>query len=163
MDSFGAEEACGIVKLPRGITGFWAVGEQAPPASDTRAFRGHCHEVARRLGGGVLSVEEPSHRNFTVGTVATAAGSVAVLLNARYPFIGFAEPPRKGEVFLQFRDSSALAEVLREFGVYEVLPASELERRPTPDDLGALSEAELELVAYWRPQRVGDLIFNYWD
>ena len=149
--------------FPRGITGFWGVGEQPPSATDVRAFRGHCHEAARRLGGQVLSMEEPNHRNFTVGTLATRAGRVAVLLNAQYPIVGFADPPMSGEVLLRFRDGSALAEFFREFGVYEVLSASDLERRPTPDDLDGLSEAELAQVAYWRPQRVGDVVFNYWD
>ena len=149
--------------LPCGITGFWRVGEQPPPATDINTFCRHCYEAARKLGGHVLSIEKPNHRSFAVGTLAFPADQVAVLLNAQYPIIGFAEPAMSGELSLRFRDSAVLAEVFHELRVYAVLSASELERRPTSGDFGALSEAELAQVAYWRPQRVGDVIFNYWD
>ena len=26
-----------------------------------------------------------------------------------------------------------------------------------------LNSAELEQVAYWKPERIGEVIFNYWD
>jgi hypothetical protein len=30
-------------------------------------------------------------------------------------------------------------------------------------DLSALTAPELEQIAFWKPQTVGELLFNYWD
>ena len=154
------------MKLPRGITGFRASDAEPLPETDLRAFRGHCHEAARRVGGWVVSVEPPdagrSH-NFAIATLATPAGDVAVLLNVRHPVIGFADPPAEGEARLRFRDFPELAEAFRGFGMYEVLGAAELGQAPTREQLRELSEVEREQIAYWKPRRVGDIIFNWWD
>ena len=32
-----------------------------------------------------------------------------------------------------------------------------------PESCKQLAEAELEQAKYWRPRRVGDLLFNFWD
>lgn len=92
------------------------------------------------------------------------ADRITILLNAHYPVIGFADPPEEGEVLLRFRDCEPFAESLRGFGIYEIRSMADLERRPNADDLRELSEAERRQVAYWRPQRIGDVIFiNWWD
>ena len=31
------------------------------------------------------------------------------------------------------------------------------------DIVGELSKAELEQIKYWKPNTVGDIIFNFWD
>ncbi len=88
---------------------------------------------------------------------------MAVLLNAHHPVVAFADPPGDGEVRLRFRDCAELAEVFGSFGVYQVVPAAELEQPPTPDALRELSDIEREQVAYWEPRRLGDVAFNWWD
>lgn len=40
---------------------------------------------------------------------------------------------------------------------------AELNRRVTSDDLEMLSPAEQDQAKYWKPKRVGDIIFNWWD
>ena len=153
--------------LPRGVTGFWGHREQAPTATDGAAFRGHCHEAARRAGGRVLAVTRSDSggpvRNFAVGLLSLPAGEVAVVLNAHHPLVAFADPPTPGEGALRFRDCPLLAEVFRSFGVYEVLAVAELERPPYPTALGALSKAERKQVASWKPARLGDVAYNWWD
>jgi hypothetical protein len=155
------------VVLPAGITGFYDRGDEPLTVTDLPTFRGHCHEAARRAGGRVVSVINPYPaglcRNFAVGTLALPGGAVAVLFNAHHPVIAFADPPGEGEVVLRFRDCPELAEAFRSFGVYEVVPAAELEQPVTADALRELSEVEREQVAYWRPRRVGDVAFNWWD
>jgi len=41
--------------------------------------------------------------------------------------------------------------------------ADELNRRVEPKDLDALSPAERRQAKYWKPKRVGDIVFNWWD
>jgi hypothetical protein len=152
--------------LRRGITGFRHVDDEPLPVTDSPAFHGHCHEIARRVegklvaGGASLNGVE---RNFIYQMLAIPAGQVAVLLNAHYPVIAFAHPLNAGEVSLHFMDSGALAEAFRFFGVYEVLGLAELEAPLHQEAFGELSAAELEQLKYWKPRRVGDLIFNFWD
>jgi hypothetical protein len=154
------------VVLPGGVTGFWDRGDEPLTVTDVRAFRGHCHDAARRAGGRVVSVTRPNPeglcRNFAVGVFALPAGEVAAVLNAHHPLVAFADPPADGETSLRFRDCPELAAALGSFGVYRVASAAELEQPPTPAALGDLSEVEREQVAYWEPQRVGDVVFNWW-
>lgn len=153
--------------LPGGIAGFWSRGDEPLPMTDMRAFRGHCHEAARRAGGRVVSVTHPNpdglRRNFAVATLTLPAGEVAVVLNAHQPLVAFADPPAGGEMGLRFRDCPVLATAFESFGVYRVASVAELEQPPTPDALAELSAIELEQVAYWEPPRLGDVAFNWWD
>ena len=153
--------------LPGGITGFWDRGDESLTVTDVRAFRGHCHDAARRAGGRVKSFVYPNPdglcRNFAVGLIALPAGDVAAALNAHHPVVAFADPPAVGEMALRFRDCPELAAAFRSFGVYRVASAAELEQPPTPSALAELSAIELEQVAYWEPRRLGDVAFNWWD
>jgi hypothetical protein len=154
------------VDLLRGITGFRHIDDEPLPASDVAAFRTHCFTAARLLSGRVSRVESPSSHtsnNFASSVLELPEGLVAVLLNAHFPVIGFAEPPREGEMRLRFVEVPKLAEVFRGFGGYRVAEVSDLERRATDEDSSRLAPAELEQIRYWRPSRVGDLVFNFWD
>ena len=43
-----------------------------------------------------------------------------------------------------------------------VLTLAELEQN-WHDIVGELSKAELEQIKYWKPNIMGDIIFNFWD
>ena len=152
--------------LPRGVTGFRA-GKEAPPLPqmDLPRFRGHCYTAARAVAGTVLGFEPPYNftNNFAVGTLDLQPGPVAVLLNAHFPFVGFAEPPAVGELKLRFVDVPELVAVFRGFGVYEVLDREATEQPLTPEAVAELARAERAQFRYWRPSRVGDVVFNSWD
>jgi hypothetical protein len=154
------------VDLLRGITGFRDVGDEPLPASDLGAFRTHCFTAARLLSGRVSRIEFPSSHtsnNFASSVLELRDGLVAVVLNAHFPVIGFAEPLREGGMRLRFVDVPELAEVFRGFGVYSVVEASDFERSVHDEDSSRLTPAELKQIRYWKPSRVGDLVFNFWD
>jgi hypothetical protein len=154
------------LKLPRGVTGFRS-GVRAPPlpATDVRAFRGHCYAAARAAGGFVLGFEDPYRHtnNFAAGLLGLGDGPVAVLLNAHFPLVGFAHPPAVGELELRFADAPALVEAFRGFDGYRVLDRAVLEGPLTPDVVADLDKGERAQFTYWRPSRVGDVVFNSWD
>lgn len=154
------------MELVRGITGFRR-GDDAPlPSSDVAAFRTHCFTAARWLSGRVSQIgspSEPTGRNFVSLDLELPEGRVAVLLNAHYPVVGFAEPPGESQGRLRFVDVPRLAEVFRNLGVYRVLETSDLEGSARDVDTSPLGPAELEQIRYWKPTRVGDLVFNFWD
>ena len=153
--------------LPSGITGFHKRGDVPLAVTDVAAFRAHCHEAARRASGRVVSITGPytsdHYRNYAVGVLALPAGRIAVLLNAHHPIVTFAEPPGEGEVLLRFRECPVLAEVFGSFGQYQVVPAAQLEQPATSGSLRELTDIEREQLSYWKPKRVGDVVFNWWD
>ena len=154
------------VELHRGITGFRHADDEPLPASDLKAFRAYCFSAARSLSGRVSRIELPygnARNNFASGVLELPEGATAVLLNAHFPIVAFARPPREGHVRLAFVEAPGLVELFRSFGVYEVLEASDLERPLVEEDCRRLGPAERDAVRYWKPERVGDLVFNSWD
>ena len=152
--------------LPRGITGFRHVDDPPLPVSDFAAFGGHCYAAARALGGRVLSVEAPIcevETNFARAVLELPGGPIAILLNAHFPVVAFADPPAQRGAPVQFADAPTLAEVFQSFGSYEVFSTSDLAMPLAPAACKQLAAAELEQVQYWRPRRVGDVVFNFWD
>jgi hypothetical protein len=91
------------------------------------------------------------------------AGAVAVLLNAHHPIVAFADPKGATSSCFEFRDVPELADYFRGLGVYTMPAAAELNERPTAEHLRDLSSVELKQVKYWEPQRVGEILFNFWD
>jgi hypothetical protein len=162
--SFGDLEVS--VELPRGITGFRHVDDPPLPVCDFAAFRGHCYAAARVLHGRVVAVEAPIRgveANFARAVLELPTGWVAVLLNAHFPVVAFAEPQTEGDTSVRFTDVPGLAEAFRGFGGYEVPDVVELTAPLTPEQCQHLAPAEREQVKYWRPERVGELVFNFWD
>lgn len=154
------------MQLARGITGFRGANDPALPVCDFSAFRGHCYAAARALGGRVLAVEQPGSpaaSNFARASILLSAGAVAVLLNAHVPVIAFAEVVEHGEAAVRFTNAPSLAELFRGFGTYEVAERSEMEEPLTAEQCEKLALAEQGQIAYWRPKRVGDVVFNFWD
>ena len=152
--------------LPRGVTGFWRASDRPIPLCDLAVFRAACHAAARSLRGRMTGFQSPSSpllRNFAVGLLELPGREVAVLLNAHHPIVGFAEPDGEAIVNPRFLDEPRLAGVIRSFGPYDVYTSTELERAIEAGDLERLAPAELKQWKYWKPERVGDLIFNYWD
>jgi hypothetical protein len=154
------------MELPRGITGFRHVDDPPLPVSDFAAFRGHCYAAARALGGRVRSVEAPVRgveANFARAVLELPGGTVAILLNAHFPVIAFADPLAENGAPVPFIDAPALADVFRGFGIYDVWTGSQLEAAAIPEACKQLARAELAQAKYWQPRRVGDLVFNFWD
>jgi hypothetical protein len=153
--------------LDRGITGFWGLSEELPPETNFQAFRSHCFEVARQSNGRVLSVVNANptghYRNYSQATMEIRSEIICVVLNAHYPIVAFADPVVGCEVHLRFRDSPELAQAFSAFKLYQIALAHELEAQPNPEALLALSPTEHRQVKYWNPQRIGDVIFNWWD
>lgn len=152
--------------LPRGVTGFCDRTTAPPPRTDVRAFRGHCHDAARRVRGKVVSFTEPYPvvtDNYAVAVLDAAAGAVAVLLNAHHPIVAFADPKGVTSSVFEFRDVPELADYFGGLGVYTVATAAELDERPTADHLRDLAPAELKCVKYFEPRRVGEIVYHFWD
>jgi hypothetical protein len=64
-------------------------------------------------------------------------------------------------VRLEFLDCPELAEALR--AEFCIISKQEACAGIAHELVSQLGEDELAQMRYWRPQRLGDVIFNYWD
>lgn len=151
-----------LVPLPAGVTGFFGPGGPWIQPASPREFRTLCHSLAREAGGKVLETDETLLcKNFYAGTLLLPTGPCCLLRNAYFPYITFSASA----------DLSAGA-----FADTPTFPASPLlspYRLLQPGDLsiscteaGVLSRlcpAELAQIRDWKPQTIGQILFNQWD
>lgn len=155
-----------MLKLPNGITGFFEKQDE-PPKMDGRQFKQLCFSIANNNGGSVLIYKEPqAGTNFYHTEVNVFNKHLHLLLNAHYPFLAFASVVNYGQI--DFVDEPQLFEQFSTY--YRVLGTVEL-NEPLFLKLGSkednlqneLNSAELKQLAYWKPETIGSLIFNFWD
>jgi hypothetical protein len=149
--------------LPKGVTGFDAPEEGV----SVKRFTAACHVAVRRIGGQVHQVR-PAYEQVILNfheALVTLRGrpeTVRILCNAHYPIVAFTTPAaREGDARLEFTDCPELADLLR--ADFAILTSQEACASVADELVGQLSEDELRQMRYWRPQRIGDVIFNYWD
>lgn len=132
---------------------------------DLKEFRGACYEAARRTRGQVTGFV-PMAGNFETGEIAYRHRTAAVLWtqewneDGRQEILGIAEAPvRYGSV--TFVDEPGLLAVLG-----ELLPGFRLYTRAeleTPLDLSVPPWVNDPDARYWRPDVLGNALFNWWD
>ena len=149
--------------LPEGITGFFESGRGvAPPAVDPKSFARACHAAARVVSGSVERFEAAGiARNYHRAILRQRDAAIAVLCNAHFPWVAFAEASE--DLPLRFLADTALASRIKEAMPCEVMSLSSLEAHPEAELLANLGDVEREQIRYWRPQRIGEIIFNFWD
>ncbi|WP_424949589.1 hypothetical protein [Deinococcus sp.] len=64
---------------------------------------------------------------------------------------------------LSFLESPELYRSVQASSDFRFLQPNELEPSPTLEALKALEPGELRQLLYWKPERLGDIIFNFWD
>lgn len=148
--------------LPEGITGFAERARDAtPPTVDFKSFARACHLAARAESGSVERIEPARYpRNYHRAILRLGDATLAVLCNAHFPWIAFAEA--SDDLPLRFTDAVALSTRFNDAIPCEVVDLSSLETHPDEAVLAGLSDAEHEQVRYWQPRRIGDIIFNLW-
>ena len=153
------------MELQSGISGFRDANDPPLPERDLSVFLSHCHSVARMAGGRFVEIIKGDASSFAMAVLEISDSPVAILLHRHFSVIGLAVPPEKGDTSpLKFIDCDRIADSLKLIGSdYELLSRAELERAIHEDDLRHLSPAEMKELRYWRPARVGDIVFNFWD
>jgi hypothetical protein len=154
--------------LRPGITGTvrWRGNHvEAIGADAVRSFRTACHGVARRLNARVIRDEPPeTGRNYhMVGlTLPMDAGSFELLLHAMLPYVGARSFP-PGADHAEFIDVPFEAHELH--SSLMLLPGALLSSRLViePWMEACVDPAAWKDIRHWRPELVGDLVFNHYD
>lgn len=150
------------MKLSHGATGF---GPSAgDPDEDLRALAAIAHHAARRTHGAVSAVTEAGPTpNFHTALLAYRARQITILHHARLPLLAFAEPRDQLSTTIVFVDDPRLAAAIHEVSDLPVLTAAELGQPLSGVDLADLDQAEHQQIKHWKPDTVGQLLFNFWD
>ncbi|MCM3693051.1 hypothetical protein [Neobacillus niacini] len=148
------------MKLPNGVSGFYDSEANEPPQIDGKLFKQLCYHLTACNGGKVLDGNlSHSSANFFKVQVEMFDFVFYILLNKHYPYLAFAAAVDFGDI--QFVDIPALSEQFSPF--YQVLDTLEL-RTPLEDKhKSGLNRAELQQISYWKPEKVGQIVFNFWD
>ncbi len=151
---------------PYGITGFYYYLDPPPPSTDESAFLNHCYAFARTLAAKIVRVDRrvgTTEKNFTSVTFETKSDAFAILFNAHYPMLAFAEPMFVGEVIAKFIDRPEYAIYWNEIGGYAILSHADLTIPPHKMELVDMSDSEYDQILVHNPSTSGEIIFNFWD
>ncbi|MDN3025432.1 hypothetical protein [Streptomyces sp. S.PB5] len=153
-----------MTRAPRGATGCWDGGDEPLPDTDIGLFRTACWEAARRVRGRVEEVSLPGGvRSFHVAALVGHGDPHVVVCHAHLPSVAFlGEPPVPGRPLSRFADPPPWSDVFEHAGL-RPLPVEYLATPMSRVDVSELADAELRQMRYWRPEVLGDLLFNWWD
>lgn len=129
-----------------------------------RRFRTACFEAARRTGAHVDSLVLPGVvRSFEAASITSPTGSVVALHHTDRPIVAFTGTlPVPGRPVSDFVDPPTYAYVFEACG-FEVLTPAALNTPLGELDLTDPIPAEPADLSYWRPDVLGDVLFNWWD
>ncbi|MGE0180442.1 MAG: hypothetical protein AB7O91_11565 [Sphingomonas sp.] len=150
-------------RLPRHITGFFDRSEQLR-AIEPEGFKAACYLVAGMEGGSVESLHlDRVARSYYAATVRTRSDHLSVLCNATHPYLAFVAAGTFGGWDSEFIAPVSLASAFASVTEFQPLDADWLAADLRAELLADLASGELEQVKYWKPQRIGDVVFNCWD
>lgn len=149
-----------------GISGFFI---EDSPKFELLNFKRLCYSLANDTKGKLLYLEEPHvAQNFFRAELSLENGSIFILLNGSYPYIAFASSVSYFNIEFIDHSLSSVVDVL--YNEFRVLSANELNRRLIIDEKthnvlnkNSLNKAEIKQILHWKPQTVGEVIFNFWD
>jgi hypothetical protein len=156
------------MKLPNGITGFFEK-QNEPPIVDDKLFKQICFNLIKNNGGRILEFKHPkANTNFFDVEVSIFNKHFHILLNAHYPVISFASLVTPGEIdFIDepqlYIEFSPFYTVLRKEELNESIIINSDSKTYTIQIDNEMNSAELKQIAYWKPERIGFVIFNHWD
>ena len=157
------------MNLPNGVTGFYSSIVNKPNEIDEKQFKNICFNLVRKNQGRILDIDESNlATNFLKVKMNIFNREMYVLLNAYYPFLAFASTVEFQHI--NFIDDPVLSKDFIPF--YKVLSKEELNEpldirtskgKVSLENKNRLSSSELEQILFWKPKKVGEVIFNFWD
>jgi hypothetical protein len=148
------------MELPNGVSGFCNSEANKPPQIDGKQFKQMCYHFAACNGGKVINFNlSHSSANFYYAQVEIFDLEFYILLNEHYPYLAFIATIESGDI--QFVDIPVLSEQFSLY--YHVLDTMELGVPIKEKHKSGLNSAELQQISYWKPEKIGQVIFNFWD
>lgn len=152
------------MELPYGVSGFYNSDEEKPPAVEGSRYKELCYELATNLDGELLEFADSLYpSNFYKADFKFPALNICLVMNKHYPILSFATAVE--DLKIQFIDYPAGTEAIPKD--FTVLSAEFLEM-PVPEKLdefpdNKLNKGEFKQINYWKPEIIGQIVFNFWD
>lgn len=146
--------------LPRGITSFGDWIKNPEPEVSPVDFKRLVYALAAENRMEVSNVDvSVTGKNFYWAEFRKNGNSFCLLENMQHPFVAFVERVAFGSLpFLDKPNAFRLPEV---YGITWL--NSHILNQSWRGHIGALDQAELDQIRFWKPKTVGDVIFNFWD
>jgi hypothetical protein len=114
------------------------------------------------------ALSQPSFRpgvtpNFHTVEITRHGACTAVLGHNSVSVIAFAEPRPPGHATVTFIDRPELAAAIRATCDLPIFTKQQMNSPVPTADLTALGADEHRQIRYWRPNTIGELLFNFWD
>ncbi|MBQ4898761.1 hypothetical protein KB559_07920 [Paenibacillus sp. Marseille-P2973] len=141
-----------------GVTGFL---EEELSKQEIKDFEAYLYHAIRCENGKLIKTELLiNNRNFYTYQIEMRTRVFHILLHSIFPFVAFASVvDYSGIVFMDAPEQ--VKTILRES--YKVLETKLLNQALTREDTRTLGRHEQEMIKYWKPETIGEVIFNYWD
>lgn len=141
-----------------GVTGF---SEKELSEQEIKDFETYLYHAIRYENGKVIEKELlTNNKNFYTYQIGIQTKVFYVLLHSIFPYVAFASVvDYSGIKFID--EPEQVKSILTES--YKVLDTNLLNQTLTIEDTSRLGKQEQEMIRYWKPETIGEVIFNYWD
>ncbi len=153
------------MKLIEGIAGFYDASEKKGlPHVQVGKFKKEVAGALAPLGYKLVEVREAGVTpNFHLALFKNLDKTLAVVCNSIYPYVALAEEPENHTCELNYIIDESTEDWIQNYTSFDIIPALELQKELTAEDLSCLNSAELSQAKYWQPKIIGEVIFNWWD
>lgn len=152
------------MKLPYAVSGFYNSDEPKPPEMDVRKYKELCDVLAEELNGELVEFNDSLYpANFHKAHFKFPEYSICLLMNKHYPLLAFAVTVETMKIeFLDFPEGTKV--IPDEYTVLtnDILDAK-LSGNMKERAINELNQGTIRQITYWKPETVGQVVFNFWD
>lgn len=151
------------IPIKPGITGLFGGDALPPPEVSTKDILTSCYWLAREHGWSIGKLRGDDYYNFRFIAFSFQDLSIAALFNNHYPVMTFCENFELESYERRYWGNDDIVKTIHHHTPFYAMSKAEAERPLEPDDLTELSQSDLYNVRSWKPECLGDLIFNFYD
>jgi hypothetical protein len=155
--------------LLNGVTGFYGSKDDQPPSHSKNDVKREFYNAVNKVDGKTIDFIEPDYpKSYYEGIFKYNRRTISAFFNAYHPMMAFVS--KVNDFNFTFID---VPELFNGFGSYfRILSVKDLN---TPFEIKQvkgkivvrnkhqLKDVELEQALHWKPQTIGEVIFNSWD
>lgn len=151
-------------KLPPGITGYVSDISQKKNAVSFAEFKTDMVKLSQKLNIKIIACNSIiTCENYFSCQLAYNGQTISVLCNTVYPVVGFCIADNPNKIPREFLSIEEMEHHLIGLRNYAIASPDFLNAPVTSHAIEDLSVQELSQINYWRPKKINEIVFNYWD